>query len=87
MKLVVFGATGRTGSQVVEQALAAGHTVTAIARHPAAITIQHERLEVIQGDVLEPSTLAVAIAGKAASRTSVRLRTKPGFAQQQLLRS
>ena len=52
MKLVVFGATGGIGSQVVKQALAAGHEVTAIARRPWAIPIQHERLEVRYGDVL-----------------------------------
>ena len=39
---------------MIPQALAAGHTVTAVARNPAAITIQHERLTVVQGDVLEP---------------------------------
>ena len=39
MKLVIFGSTGGIGSQVVEQALRAGHTVTAVARHPAAITL------------------------------------------------
>ena len=32
MKLVVFGATGGTGGQVVEQALEAGHEVTAVVR-------------------------------------------------------
>lgn len=66
MKLIVFGATGRTGHLVVEQALAAGHEVTAFARRPSAVTIQHPRLEVIQGDVLDLSTFAPAIAGKNA---------------------
>jgi len=66
MKLVVFGATGGIGSKVVEQALTAGHEVTAVARHPSAITLQHERLEVMQGDVLEPGTIQESIAGKDA---------------------
>jgi len=39
LKLIVFGATGRTGSLVVEQALAAGHEMAAVARHPSAVTI------------------------------------------------
>jgi putative NADH-flavin reductase len=76
MKLVVFGATGGTGRQVVEQALAAGHTVTAVARRPAAIAIQHERLEVIHGDVLEPDTLAQAIAGKDVVVSALGVRTR-----------
>jgi putative NADH-flavin reductase len=66
MKLIVFGATGRTGRLVIEQALAAGHEVAAVARRPSAVTIQHPRLEVIRGDVLEPPTFAQAIAGKDA---------------------
>lgn len=57
MKLIVFGATGGIGSQVVTQALAAGHEVTAVARHPAAISIKHERLEVVKGDVLDADTM------------------------------
>ncbi|MBI1878941.1 MAG: SDR family oxidoreductase [Chloroflexi bacterium] len=64
MKLVVIGATGGTGSQVVEQALAAGHMVTALVRRPIAVTLQHNRLEVIQGDVFEPVTLAQPISGQ-----------------------
>ena len=34
MKLTVFGATGSTGVQVVEQALAAGHEIRAVVRDP-----------------------------------------------------
>jgi putative NADH-flavin reductase len=66
MKLVVFGATGGIGSQVIQQALEAGHEVTAVARHPSAITLQHERLNVIHGDVLKPDTIRESIAGKDA---------------------
>jgi len=66
MKIIVFGATGGIGRQVVEQALAANHQVTAVARRPAAITTQHERLQVIRGDVLEPDTFKQALAGQDA---------------------
>jgi putative NADH-flavin reductase len=66
MRLVVFGATGGTGRLVVEQALAAGHEVTAVARRPFAFAARHERLEVVRGDVLEPSTIERAVAGRDA---------------------
>src|SRR5689334_4529787 len=61
--LLVIGATRHTGTQVMQQALAAGHTVTALARDPSRIDIQHERLRVARGDVLDPATLAQAMAG------------------------
>jgi putative NADH-flavin reductase len=61
--LLVIGATRHTGNQVMRQALAAGHTVTALARDPARIEIQHERLRVVCGDVMDAATLVPAIAG------------------------
>lgn len=62
MKLVLFGATGATGQHIVEQSLEAGHQVTAVARRPEAITLRHERLTVIYGDVLEKDTLNQVIS-------------------------
>lgn len=64
MKLVVFGATGGIGSQVVEQALAAGHEVTAVARRSSRVILQHECLKVIEGDVLKPNAMRESILGK-----------------------
>src|SRR5487761_47906 len=62
MRLAVFGATGGTGRQVVEQALGLGHEVVALARRPEALTIQHDRLRVVAGDVLKPDSAAAPIA-------------------------
>jgi putative NADH-flavin reductase len=63
MKLVVFGAGGGTGNQIVEQALTAGHEVTAFAHHPSNVTTRHERLDIAHGDVLEPSTVEEPVSG------------------------
>ncbi|MEL7475157.1 MAG: SDR family oxidoreductase [Cyanobacteria bacterium J06555_12] len=52
MNVVIFGATGGVGQQVVEQALAQGHTVTAFARNPAKLDIEHPQLKRVRGDVL-----------------------------------
>jgi putative NADH-flavin reductase len=63
MKLAIFGATGKTGHQLVEQALAAGHSVHALARDPAKMRIQHENLRVIAGNALDPVSVAEAVQG------------------------
>ena len=66
MKLVVFGANGGTGRQVVEQGLAAGHSVTAVVRRPDALALRHERLRLVCGDVLQPNTMSEPIANQDA---------------------
>jgi putative NADH-flavin reductase len=64
MKIVIFGASGRTGTKVVEQALDAGHIVTAFLRTPAKITIQHPGLTLFQGDVMDAAAVEKAVAGQ-----------------------
>jgi putative NADH-flavin reductase len=66
MKILVIGATGGTGRCVVDNALRAGHEVTAFARTPQKITLQHERLRVAQGDVLDADALLRAMQGQQA---------------------
>ncbi|GAB3796920.1 NAD(P)H-binding protein [Spirosoma humi] len=61
MQLLVVGATGGTGRQVVEQALQAGHFVTAFVRDPAKLSIQHPNLTLLTGDVLKPETVLPAV--------------------------
>ncbi|MBL8629746.1 MAG: SDR family oxidoreductase [Rhodospirillaceae bacterium] len=58
--MLLLGATGGTGAQILEQALAAGHRVTVLARTPAKITTQHPNLRVVQGDMLEAARLTAA---------------------------
>lgn len=64
MRLLVFGATGGTGHQVVEQAFEAGHVVTAVVRRPDGFDLRHQRLEVVKGDVWDPSTVGHVIHEK-----------------------
>jgi len=61
---VIFGAAGGTGRILVEQALAKGHEVTAFDRHPAALTIRHPKLSLVQGDVFDASQVEAAISGQ-----------------------
>lgn len=64
MKIVVFGANGPTGQLLTKGALAEGHTVTAFTRHPEAFPLKHEHLQVMRGDVYDPSTVEQAIGGQ-----------------------
>lgn len=61
MKLTVFGATGGTGVQVVQQALATGHAVTVLARDPAKVTSPHPQLIVVAGNVLNQNDVDKAL--------------------------
>lgn len=76
MKLAVFGASGASGRQIVEQALAAGHEVTAFVRNPAAITIKHPKLKVIKGDALDAASVSQAIAGQDAVLSAIGINRR-----------
>lgn len=63
MKIVLFGASGRIGQRIAQEALNRGHAVTAVARAPEAVSLQHERLTVQAGDVRDPAVVARVAAG------------------------
>ena len=64
MKIVIFGAAGATGRILVKWALAQGQEVTAFDRNMAALTIEHPKLILIQGDIFNPFQVEEAIAGQ-----------------------
>lgn len=66
MDLTVFGANGRTGVPLVEQALGAGHTVTAFVRDRSTLPVEHDRLTVVEGDVYAGEGVREAVAGSDA---------------------
>ena len=63
MNITIFGASGKTGIPLTEQALAAGHTVTAFVRDPKKLPIEHANLRIVQGDAADAAAVARAIAG------------------------
>jgi uncharacterized protein len=52
MKVALIGASGKIGSFIRDEALARGHQVTAIVRHPEKITVQNPHLTVVKADIL-----------------------------------
>jgi putative NADH-flavin reductase len=71
MKLAVFGATGTTGTALLEQALGAGHDIRVLARAPAKISRASPRLTVLAGDATDPAAVAAAVAGCDAVITAL----------------
>jgi putative NADH-flavin reductase len=61
MKLVVLGATGGTGLEIVRRAIDRGHSVTAFVRSAERLTPFLDRITVQQGDLLNGDELAEAI--------------------------
>jgi putative NADH-flavin reductase len=67
MRIVVFGASGKTGRFVVDQGLERGHEVVAFVRDASRFDPSpHERLEVVEGDARDPEAVADALRGSDA---------------------
>ena len=67
MKVIVFGATGKTGQHVCRQALEQGHEVTAFTRSANKIDRRDSNLQVASGDVTDPDGVSHAVANHHAA--------------------
>lgn len=78
MKLTIFGATGGIGRHLVDQAIAAGHDVTAVARNPDSLPAQ---VRPVRADLAtaEPATLASAVGGADAVLSALGPRSKAEY--------
>ncbi|MEU6001181.1 MULTISPECIES: NAD(P)H-binding protein [unclassified Streptomyces] len=76
MRLTVFGATGGVGGEIVRQALAAGHEVTAVVRDPARLNATGGGLEVFGADLTDPEALRAAVTGRDAVLSGLGVRKK-----------
>jgi putative NADH-flavin reductase len=66
MNLLIFGASGRTGHHLVNQALEGGNTVTALVRDPSKLKISHDQLRVVRGELSDDSILTDLLKGQHA---------------------
>ena len=71
MWTVLFGATGRTGRELLLQLLARDHEVTAVVRDPARFDLRYDRLTVCRGDALDPNSFGDTLAGQDAVVSSL----------------
>ena len=63
MNVLVFGASGKTGREVVRQALARGFNVSAFVRDTARLPLAHANLRLVKGQITDPKAVARAIEG------------------------
>ena len=66
MKLLVLGATGGTGLEIISQAIERGHSLTAFVRAPDPLKRFGDRIAVIRGDLLNSSELQRVLKGHDA---------------------
>ena len=76
MKLTIFAATGGIGRQLLEQAIAAGHDVTAVARNPQSLADAAARAVAADLSSADPAALQPAVAGADAVLSALGPRTK-----------
>jgi len=67
MKVIVFGATGTVGKLAVEHLLKDGHQVSAFARRPDRIGMDHPALSLVAGDAMDRAQVSAAIQGHDAA--------------------
>jgi putative NADH-flavin reductase len=66
MNILIYGASGATGHELVKQALAQEYNVTAFVRNPAKLKIKNDRLTVIEGDIINYQLVKSAVKGHDA---------------------
>ena len=74
MNILIVGATRGIGRQLLEQALASGHSVTALVRDPQRLATQHERLRIVKGDILDADSVSRAMGGQNAVCCSIGVK-------------
>ena len=66
MNIILFGATGQIGRQILDQALERGHKVTAFVRDASNLNVTHPNLSVAQGDARDAQSVVAAMPGHDA---------------------
>lgn len=72
LNILVYGATGKVGSQVVTEALSRGHRIKAVSRDPSRVKLKHPNLVVVKGDLLDSASIVSLVVGQDVIILSVR---------------
>jgi putative NADH-flavin reductase len=79
MRLFILGASGHTGTQLIDLALARAHEVTAFVRSPEKITRRHPLLHLVPGDPQSVDALAAALPGHDVVLSALGVRPPQAF--------
>src|SRR5713101_45491 len=66
LRILIIGATGGTGRELVRQALEQGHQVTALVRKPKKTKLEHPNLRVVKANVHDYDSVESAMRGQSA---------------------
>ena len=81
MRMLIIGASRGTGALATRAALERGHEVTAFARHPDALSLDHPGLERVAGDFHDRASVEAAVAGHAAVIVTAASRSLRAYKQ------
>jgi len=84
-KILVLGATGHIGQQVLDLALARGHHVTAYVRSPQKLTRSHAQLRVVKGGLESADELVGALAEQDAVISALGPPAREAFRPSRLM--
>jgi len=73
-KIAVLGGGGRTGKYLVTQLLLQGYSLKLLLRHPEDFIIQHQSIEIIKGDAIDPEAIRILLEGCSAIISTVGQR-------------
>ena len=79
MRLFILGATGKTGTQLIDLALSRAHRVTAFVRSPEKIAQRHSLLTVVRGDPRSADEMASALRGHDVVLSALGVRPPTAF--------
>lgn len=74
MKLVVFGATGNIGQQVVKEAVSRGHEVVGVVRDPEVQKSPDPKAHLVKGDATNAASVAKVVKGADAIVSAISPR-------------
>ncbi len=87
MKVFLFGATGKTGIEILTKLLEEKHQVVALARNPDAISVSDSNLKILKGNIYNPETyqdelancdIVISALGTGTSRKPTEIYSKGG---------